>query len=122
MQLDAKSVSVDVSGDYYQVCFDTEDREDDQICPFEQPAPYLLVQRQFEWFDGDLCYIESHDVEYIGHFQLTLIELSPTRFTFEIARRDHKRVEVSFALTAAEFEKAQPGIEVIFGLREPSDN
>ena len=38
---------------------------------------------------------------------------------FEIARRYHSRVEVTFLLTAAEFEDAQPIVEVIFGLREP---
>ncbi|MFZ3161376.1 MAG: hypothetical protein WA134_14625 [Rhodoferax sp.] len=38
---------------------------------------------------------------------------------YEIARPDHKLVEVFFALTAAEFDEAQPIIELIFGLREP---
>lgn len=120
MQLDAKRVSVVVSGDYYQALFDFEDRDDEQVDPFDQLAPYVLVQRQFERFDDCRCYIESHDEEYIGHFKLKLIEFSPTRLAYEIDRRDHKFVDVSFSLTATEFEEAQPIIEVIFGVREPS--
>lgn len=119
MHLDAKRVSAVASGDYYQILFDSEDRCDEQVTSFDQPAPYVLVQRQFELFDGGKCYIESDDGEYIGHFKLKLVEFSPTRLAYEIARRDHNRVEVVFALTASEFEEAQPIVEVIFGLREP---
>jgi hypothetical protein len=122
MQLHAKRVSAIVSGDYYQAIFDSEDRDDEQVDPFDQPAPYVLVQREFEDFNGGKCYIESHDEEYIGHFKLKLLEFSPRRLAYEIARRDHKIVEVSLALTVAEFEEAQPIIEVIFGVREPGDD
>lgn len=119
MHLYAKRVSAVASGDYYQVLFDSEDRGEEQVDPFDQPAPYLMVQCQFEFFDGGKCYVESDNDEYIGHFKLKLVEFSPTSLAFEIARRDHNRVEVSFALTAAEFEEAQPIVEVIFGRREP---
>ena len=78
-----------------------------------------MIQSQFESFDGGKCYIESDDDEYIGHFKLQFVEFSPTRLAFEIARLNHKHVEVSFALTAAEFEEALPIVEVIFGMREP---
>jgi hypothetical protein len=122
VKLDSKRVSVDVTGDYCQALFDSEDREDEQVAPFEQPAPYLLLQRQFECFDGGICYIESHDEENIGHFKLTLLEFSPARLVFEIANGDHKHVEVSFALTAAEFEETLPLIEVLFGVKDPSDD
>jgi hypothetical protein len=119
MQLAAKRVSTVVSGDYYQAVFDSEDRDDKQVDPFDQLEPYVLVQRQFESFDGGKCYIESHDEEYIGYFKLKLVEFSPTRLAYEIARRYHKFVEVSFALNATEFEEARPIVEVIFGVREP---
>lgn len=100
-----------MSGDYYQAVFDSRDQDDEQVDPFDQPEPYALVQRQFEFFDGGKCYIESHDEEYIGHFKLKLLEFSPTRFAYEIARCDHGLVDVSFALTATEFEEARPIIE-----------
>lgn len=119
MRLAAKRVSAVVSGDYYQAVFDSNDRDDKQVDPFDQPEPYILLERQFEFFDGDKCYIESHDEDYIGHFKLNLVEFSSTRLAYEIARRDHKFVELSFALTATEFEGARPIIEVIFGVREP---
>ena len=119
MQLYAKKVSAIASGDYYQVNLDSEECDDEQLEPFEQPAPYLLVQSQFEFFDGGKCYIESDDEEYIGHFKLKLVEFSLVRLAFEIARSNHNQVEVHFALTAAEFEKALPIVEVIFGMREP---
>jgi hypothetical protein len=119
MQLYAKKVSAIASGDYYQVLLDSEECDDEQHEPFEQPAPYVLVQSQFEFFDGGKCYIESDDEEYIGHFKLKLVEFSQVRLAFEIARSNHNQVEVHFALTAAEFEKALPIVEVIFGMREP---
>lgn len=118
MQLFAKKVSAIASGDYYQVNLDSDNRDEDQIDPFGQPEPYILLQRQFEFSDGGKCYIESDDEEYIGHFKLKLIEFSPTRLAFEIARSNHNQVEMHFALTAAEFEKALPIVEVIFGMRE----
>jgi hypothetical protein len=119
MQLAAKRVSVVVSGDYYQALFDSADRDGEQVDPFEEAEPYMLVQRQFEFFDGGKCYIESHNEEYIGHFKLKLLEFSTTRLAYEISRRDHTHVEVTFALTAAELEEARPIVEVIFGVMEP---
>jgi len=50
---------------------------------------------------------------------LKLVEFSSTRLAFEIARCNRNHVEVSFALTAAEFEDALPIVEVIFGMSEP---
>jgi hypothetical protein len=119
MQLAAKRVSAVVSGDYCQAYFDSDDRDGDQVDPYEEPEPYVMIQRQFESFDGGKCYIESHNEEYVGHFKLKLLEFSTTRLAYEISRRDHTLVEVTFALTAAEFEKALPIVEVIFGVREP---
>lgn len=120
MKLAAKRVSAVVSGDYYQANFDSDDRDDEWMGdPSDQPAPYLLVQRQFESFDGGMCYTESDDEKYIGHFKLKLVEFSPTRLAYEIARPDHRFVDVSFALTKAEFEEARPIVEVIFGVRDP---
>ena len=119
MQLFAKSVSAVASGDYYQVLFDSEDRSGEEVDTFDKPAPYVMVQCQFESFDGGKCYVESDDEEYIGHFKLTLLEFSSTRFVFELARHDNNRIEVSFALTAAEFKETEQIVEIIFGVREP---
>jgi hypothetical protein len=120
MQLSAKTVSAVATGDYYQLVLDSAERDEDELDPFGQPAPYLMLQRQFEFFDGGRCYVESDDEEYIGHFQLRLVEFTPTRLVFVIARPDHDHhVEICFALTAADFDEALPVVEVIFGNREP---
>ena len=119
MHLYAKTVSAVASGDYYQVHFDSDNRGEEEVDPFDQPEPYVMVQSQFEFFSGGNCYVESDDKNYIGHFKLKLIEFSSTRCVFEIARRDHNRVEVSYELPSPEFESAQRIVEVIFGIREP---
>ena len=80
-----------------------------------------MVQRQFEFFSGGKCYVESDDEECIGHFKLKLLEFSPTRFAFEVSEDEHKPIEVSFALAEPEFLDARRIVEVIFGIREPHD-
>ena len=120
MHLRAKKVSAAASGDYYQVLFDSDDRNEDEVGPFAQPAPYLIVQCQFEFYSGGKCYVESDDEDYIGHFKLMLIEFSSTRFAFEILEHEHKTIEVSFALTELEFVEARQIVEVIFGIQEPN--
>ena len=119
MHLHAKKVSAVASGDYYQILFDSDDRNEDEVDPFARPAPYLMVQCQFEFFSGGKCYVESDDEDYIGHFKLKLIEFSSTRFAFEISEYEHKPIEVSFALNALEFVEARRIVEVIFGIQEP---
>lgn len=81
-----------------------------------------MIQRQFEFSDGGRCYVESDNEDYIGHFKLKLLEFSLTRLVFDISRRDHPRVELSFALTATEFFETQRIVEIVFGIREPDSN
>ncbi|MBI3712230.1 MAG: hypothetical protein HY253_04595 [Burkholderiales bacterium] len=119
MKLNAKRISATASGDYYQILLDSEDDDDTQASPFGQPAPYLLIQSQCESPDGGKCYVESDDEQYIGHFNLKLIEFYPTRLAFEITRKNHSHVEVFYALTSSEFDEALPIVEVIFGVKEP---
>src|SRR5450631_207177 len=79
---------------------------------------HLPVQRQFEDDDGGVCYIETLDHDtYAGHFRLRLIEFTPTRLAFEIARKDHKYVEVTFDLNANRFGEVKPIVHIIFGVR-----
>lgn len=118
MQFVAKSVSGTASGDYYQLSLEGEDYSFNEK-NLEQSGSYLLLQQQFEFANDGKCYIESDNENYIGHFKLSLIEFSATKLVLEIARRLHNRVEVSFTLSASEFEEALPIVEVIFGTREP---
>jgi hypothetical protein len=119
MRFHAKNVSVGESGDeYFAVSFDSEAPGDDDFDLSGHENPYLIVQRQFEDDDGGVCYIETHDRDtYTGHFRLRLIRFTPTRFAFEIARTDHKYVEVTYDLAAKRFDDVQRIVNIIFGVR-----
>jgi hypothetical protein len=117
MKLHAPHVSVGESGDeYFQVSFDTEDPSDDAFDPSGPDHPYLLIQRQFEDDDGGVCYIETHDHDaYTGHFRLKLIEFTRTRLAFQIARANHRLVEVTYDLDATRFAEVRRIVRIIFG-------
>jgi hypothetical protein len=116
MRFHAKHVSVGESGgEDFAVSFDSENLSDDDFDLSVDEAPYLIVQRQFEGDDGGVCYIETHDHDtYSGHFRLRLIRLTPTRFAFEIARKDHKYVEVTCDLDAKRFDEVRRIVHIIF--------
>jgi len=79
LRLQANHVSIEESGgEFFQISFDSEARDEDDFDLSEPDHPYLLVQRQFEDDDGGVCYIETHDHDtYAGHFRLRLIEVTP---------------------------------------------
>jgi len=58
----------------------------------------------------------DHDT-YSGHFRLRLIRFTPTRFAFEIARKDHKYVEVTYELDAKRFDEVRRIVRIIFGVQ-----
>ncbi|HEY5283261.1 MAG TPA: hypothetical protein VIM14_10765 [Polyangia bacterium] len=62
-------------------------------------GPYLLVQRQFEDDDGGLCYFETHDQDYIGHFKVVRATLDRHRFCLELRRKKFSTIEVTFKAT-----------------------
>ena len=64
------STSVFGDGDYYLATFEAEQDTDDP------DSPYLLIQRQFEDPDDDLCYIETHDEKYCGHVLLRRVDFT----------------------------------------------
>ena len=120
MRFHAKNVSIGESGDeYFQVWFDSEIPGNDAFGLSGPPDhPYLVVQRQFEDDDGGVCYIETLDHDtYTGHYRLRLIEFTPTRLAFEIARTDHKYVEVTCDLDAKRFGEVQRVVHIIFGVQ-----
>jgi hypothetical protein len=51
------------------------------------------------------------------HFRLRLIEFTPTRLAFEIARTDHKYVEVTYELDAKRFGEVQRIVHIVFGVQ-----
>lgn len=119
MNFHAPKVSGSVAGDYYQLDFGPEETLEDTADPFSVRGPYLMIQRQFEMFDGGRCHIESDNESYIGDFHLELIELTPMRLSFEIHRKCNSHVNVTFVVDSSEFEHVRSVAEVIFGLKEP---
>jgi hypothetical protein len=117
MKLHAAYVSVaEFDDQYFQVSFDTQDPGDefDLSAPLQ---PYLLIQRQFEDDDGGVCYIETHDPNtYVGHFNLSLIELTPKRLAFEIDRPNDRMVEVTYTLDATRFREVKRIVHILFGV------
>jgi len=115
----AKYVSVGESGgEYFAVSFDNEDPSNDDFEVSGDEDSYLIVQRQFEDDDGGVCYIETHDHDtYSGHFRLRLLRFTPTRFAFEIARKDHKYIEVTYDLDAQRFDEVRRIVHIIFGVQ-----
>lgn len=115
MRFHAKYVSAAEAGDYYQVSFETEDPADDATDSPGPDSPYLIIQRQFETPDGRLCYVETHDYDYVGHYRLKLIDFSPTRLAIEIERKTNPlHIEVSCSLDAVEFNEVQRIVNIIF--------
>ena len=104
--------------EYFAVEFDNEHPSNDDLDLSGDDDPYLIVQRQFEDDDGGVCYIETHDHDtYSGHFRLRLLRFTPTRFAFEIARKDHKYVEVTYDLDAQRFDEVRRIVHIIFGVQ-----
>ena len=119
MRFHARNVSVAESCDeYFQVSFDCEPAGVDDFDLSVHDSHYLVVQRQFEDDDGGVCYIETHDHDtYNGHFPLRLLEFTPTRLAFEIARTNHNYVEVTYELDAKRFDDVQRIVHIIFGVQ-----
>src|SRR5215467_8564633 len=99
MRFHAKYVSVGASvGDYFAVSFDNE-------------AP---SNEEFEDDDGGICYIDTRDHDtYSVHFRLRLIRFTPTCFAFEIARKNHQYVEVTYDLDMQRFDEVRRIVHII---------
>jgi len=91
----------------------------DDFDPSVHDSPDLVVQRQFEDDDGGVCYIETHHDHdtYAGHVPLRLLEFTPTRLAFEIARTNHNYVEVTYELDAKRLDGVQRIVHIIFGVQ-----
>ena len=107
------STSVFGDGDYYQATFEAEQDTDDPDCP------YLLIQRQFEDPDDDLCYIETHDEKYRSHFLLRRVDFTPQKLSLELDRPSDNLISVTLAMAAMEFAEASQVVKIISGEIEP---
>jgi hypothetical protein len=119
LKLQARYVSVGEFDDqYFELSFGTEDpgADLDLSAPMK---PYVLLQRQFEDYDGGVCYIETHEPDrYAGRFHLRLVEFVPTRLVFDIDRETDRRVEVTFTLDLQRFQEVERIVCLIFGRKQ----
>ena len=111
MQFHATYVTAGGVGDYFQALFEAV-RDGDG-------TPYLLLQRQFEDDDGGVCYIETHDPEYCGHFRLRQVAFSPTRLHVDLDRPRHNVLTVTFELSEVKFGEAARFVDLIRGAVVP---
>jgi hypothetical protein len=107
------SISVFGDGDYYQAMFEAEQDTDDP------DSAYLLIQRQFEDRDDHLCYIETHDEKYCGHFLLSRVDFTPQKLSIKLDRPRDNFISVTFAIVATDFAEASQVIKIISGEIEP---
>ncbi len=95
--LEFKTVSVTISGDYYQILFhDDVDTEDE---------PYFMIQVQFEFPGGGICHFESHKENLIEHCKAKSASLSINTLRLSYGEERHRNVEIRFGLHDADFQE-----------------
>lgn len=112
LTISAHHASASDDGDYLQVAF--EERRD------EDGSPYLLIQRQFEDEDGDVCYLESHDEKFVGHFRIQFARLGRRRFLIVV----NQTLEADVALDINEqtFHEIKRILRIMIPQLEVSDD
>lgn len=113
MRFFAENVSVSEDGDYFQLSLESANSANEDIDQ-DPPSPYLVVQRSFEEPGTEVCYVETHDGDYRGHFRLRLKEFSSSRLAFKIVRTAKNYVEVSFDLSEPDFQRVKRIVNAIF--------
>jgi len=92
-----KTVSVTVSGDYYQIMFHDGLGTDDK--------PYFMIQAQFEFPDGGVCYFESHKENLIEHCKAKSVLLSRNKLRLSYGEEQHRDVEIEFNVDSTGFQE-----------------
>ena len=92
-----KTVSVTVSGDYYQVMLHDGLDTDDE--------PYFMIQTQFEFPDGGVCYFESHKENLIEHCKAKSVLLSTNKLRLSYGEEEPRDVEIDFGMDGTDFQE-----------------
>ncbi len=96
MKLQFKTVSVTISGDYYQIMFHDDLDSDDE--------PYFMIQRQFEFPDGGVCHFESHYEDLSEHCKVKLATLSNNMLRLSYGEKVPRDIEITFGLGCADLQ------------------
>ncbi|MGA2148595.1 MAG: hypothetical protein ABSH49_26940 [Bryobacteraceae bacterium] len=98
-------VSVSSSGgEYFQVCFGADE---------DSEEAYLLIQRQFEDYDGGYFYVESSQESLCGHFKIRRAELSRELLRLEIVRRPPETVQIRFRADDAHYKQLKQILRIM---------
>jgi hypothetical protein len=95
-------------GEYFQVCFGDEE---------DSHEAYLLIQRQFEDYDGGCLYVESSQKSLCGHFKIRQAELSREVLRLEILCRLVETVQIRFRADDAHYKR----LKQILSIMIPAD-
>ena len=95
--LEFKTVSVSLSGDYYQIMFD--DGLD------TEGEPYFLIQGDSGFEDDGCRYFESHIESLIGHYIPKSASLSTSSLHISYGEKQHQDVESRFGLHKTDFHE-----------------
>ena len=104
--LEFKTMSVSISGDYYQIKFD--DGLD------TEGEPYFLIQGESGFEDDGFRYFESHIESLIGHYIPKSASLSTNSLHISYGEKQPQDVEIRFGLHKTDFQDlASALIEII---------
>ena len=104
--LEFKTVTVSISGDYYQIMFD------DGL--YTEGGPYFLIQGESGFEDDGIRYFESHIENLTGHYIPKSASLSTNTLHISYGEKQHQDVEIRFGLHETDFhELASALMEII---------
>jgi hypothetical protein len=104
--LEFKTVSVSISGDYYQVMFDDGLETEGE--------PYFLIQGESGFEDDGFRYFESHIESLTGHYIPKSASLSTSSLHILYGEKQPQDVEIRFGLQKNDFhELASVLMEII---------
>ena len=100
MKMSFERVKPSISGDYFQVVFDDGREEPND---YELSHPYFLLSADCEGPDADTCYVETLNLDTIGHYRILKAELGRNRLLLNGAREQAVRFEICFKASDSEY-------------------
>jgi len=108
MKLNCNHVNASQAADeIFQVLFEVKLDDGDQ--------PYVLIQRAWleEDEEPDPIYIETHDVNLIGHYPTVGAELTRNHLTLRLPARADGTIEIDFTTSEDNFQKVRRMLGII---------
>jgi hypothetical protein len=90
------AVSATISGDYYQVLFHDDLDVDDE--------PYFIIQRQFEFPEGEVCHFESHHEKLCEHSKAQLALLKTNQLYLSYGENQVREIKITFGIDGVDYK------------------